>query len=191
MLSPKGEGLSTSTLLTLRLTISSFKAMSIQDSIENAKNKMPEVTPTPPGLHKQATANELKSRLLWGEPALTIVDVRDRESFNACRIMGAVPMPMDGLVDSARNQLESNRDIYVYGANDEQAAQAADMLRQAGYRSVAELKGGLDEWMAIAGQTEGTATKGKPVEASEYNAVSRLREYGRTREHEKEQEMSR
>jgi rhodanese-related sulfurtransferase len=159
----------------------------VQDNIKNAKDRLPNVTPTPPGLHEQATANELKSRLLWGEPGLTIIDVRDREAFNQYRIMGAVTMPMDTLLDRIQGQLELTRDIYVYGANDEETARAAQMLRGAGFRAVAELKGGLNAWADIAGQTEGTATSNKEVEASEYNAVSRVQEFAETRAKESAQ----
>ncbi|MBE9182572.1 rhodanese-like domain-containing protein [Oculatella sp. LEGE 06141] len=159
----------------------------IQDTIKDAKDKLPNVTPTPPGLHKQATPDELKSRLLWGEPGLTIVDVRSREAFNDYRIMGAVPMPMDTLPESVQGQLELTRDIYVYGADDQETAQAAQTLRQCGFQNVAELKGGIDAWANIAGQTEGRATSNKPVAASEYNAVARVQEYASTLDKEKKQ----
>jgi rhodanese-related sulfurtransferase len=40
----------------------------------------------------------LKKRLDWGEPALTIIDVRDREAFNTSHITGAVSLPLSQLV---------------------------------------------------------------------------------------------
>lgn len=145
----------------------------LENTIQNAKENMPEVTPTPPGLHRQAEPHELKSRLQWGEPALTIVDVRDRGSFNECHILGAIAMPMETLVDRAQDSLEKNRDIYVYGANDGETSSAAQALREAGFVRVAELKGGLSGWQEIAGQVEGNQTTGEPGKAA-YNTVSRL-----------------
>ncbi|MGB7442780.1 MAG: rhodanese-like domain-containing protein [Coleofasciculaceae cyanobacterium] len=130
----------------------------IQDTIQSAKENMPDVTPTPPSLKRQSSSTELKSRLDWGEPALTIVDVRDRHSFNEERIMGAIAMPMAELVERAQSSLEPTRDIYVYGESDEETAQAATHLREAGFVNVAELKGGLAGWKAISAPTEGTAT---------------------------------
>lgn len=159
----------------------------VQDSIQNAKEKMPNVTPTPPGLHAQATPAELKSRLQWGEPGLTIIDVRDRDSFNECRILGAIPMQMDTLVDVAKSQLEFTRDIYVYGSSDEETAQAAQKLRQGGFQRVAEIRGGLDAWQEIAAPTEGVAARGEADNASEYNIISRLQEFSRVRQEEKKQ----
>ena len=67
----------------------------LSDQIESAKSTLTGPLPTPPEMSgKQADPNELLSRLNWGEPGLTIVDVRDREAFNNERITGAVPIPM-------------------------------------------------------------------------------------------------
>ncbi len=88
----------------------------------------------------------LKNRLDWGEPALTIVDVRERNAFNTSHIMGAISMPITELVVRARASLELIRDIYVYGETDEQTTEAASQLREAGYRNIAELIGGLTAW---------------------------------------------
>lgn len=112
--------------------------------------------PMPSALKPKSSAYDLKRRLDWGEPALTIVDVRDRESFNGGHIMGAIPMPRPELVQRALFSLEMNRDIYVYGNNDEETATAAQLLREAGYLRVSELAGGLAGWKA----------NGFPVEAN-------------------------
>lgn len=134
----------------------------IQDKIAQTKESLPEVTPTPPSLKAHSSASDLKARIEWGEPALTIIDVRDRQPFNEERIMGAITMPMDQLVDRAQPSLERTRDIYVYGDTDEETAQAAARLREAGFINVAELKGALAGWRAISGPTEGTATAATP-----------------------------
>jgi rhodanese-related sulfurtransferase len=159
----------------------------LEDTILKAKDKMPEVTPTPPGFHSQATAYELKSRLNWGEPGLTIVDVRDRSAFNECRIMGAITMPMSSLQKTAESgilPLLPRRDIYVYGATDEDTASAANTLRQAGYNRVAELKGGLSDWQEIGGPVEGSNSE-KPLTEGSFNVGARLKEFAAQKEKEK------
>lgn len=159
----------------------------LEDTVVKAKDKMPEVTPTPPGFHPQATAHELKSRLNWGEPGLTIVDVRDRSAFNECRIMGAITMPMSSLQEIAESgtlPLLPRRDIYVYGASDEDTASAARVLRQAGYNRVAELKGGLLDWQEIGGPIEGSDSE-KPLTEGSFNVGARLREFAAQKEKEK------
>lgn len=148
----------------------------IPDQIGEIKDKLPDLTPTPPGLKAQASSHDLKSRLDWGEPGLTIVDVRDRESFNNSHITGAVPMPMDELVERAQSSLETIRDIYIYGESDEQTAEAANLLRNAGFRQVAELKGGIPAWKQIDGPIDGAVEHDTPGPDA-YNVFSRLQHH--------------
>lgn len=156
----------------------------IQDLLVKAKDKLPDVTPTPPAFHSQATAYELKSRLEWGEPGLTILDVRDHDAFNECRILGAMTMPMDKLPRLAEATMRKERDIYVYGSDDEQTAQAAQILRSSGFQHVAELKGGLSAWRDIEGWVEGVATNVSPGPGA-YNIVDRLKDFAQEKSHEK------
>ena len=123
------------------------EAKAISEIKENVVDK---VAPTPPEMTAKSSAQALKERLQWGEPGLTIIDARDRESFLEERITGA-------MLISDMNKLEPNREIYVYGSKDQEAAEAADNLRQSGYEKVSQLQGGLAGWKAVQGPTEGRA----------------------------------
>ncbi|MBD1823782.1 rhodanese-like domain-containing protein [Cyanobacteria bacterium FACHB-DQ100] len=149
----------------------------VEDAIEKAKEMLPNITPTPPGLKAQSSVHDLKSRLEWGEPGLTILDVRPRDVYNQGHIMGAMEFPIDKLVDLAKNNFESNRDIYVYGASDQETAEAANLLRQAGFNSVSELKGGLDAWKAVAGSTEGVDESLADPGKNAYNVVDNVKNH--------------
>lgn len=150
----------------------------VEDTILNAKDKLPEITPTPPSQQMpQSSAQALKQRLEGGEPAFTILDVRDRGAFNASRIMGAMSMPIEELVEKAKGSISPKREIYVYGEDDAQSADAANRLRQAGFNSVSELRGGLAGWKAIGGPTEGNAELGYDTSAAEYNVKARLEKH--------------
>jgi rhodanese-related sulfurtransferase len=105
--------------------------------------------PTPPPFKAKSLVFELKSRLDWGEPALTIIDARDRTEFNFRHILGAIAMPLPELVTRAKSSLENSRDIYIYGETDEETAQAAALLRDAGFENVSELRGGVAAWRAL------------------------------------------
>ena len=105
--------------------------------------------PTPPPFKDKSLVFELKSRLDWGEPALTIIDARDRTEFNFRHILGAIPMPLQELVNRAKSSLENSRDIYIYGETDEETAIAASLLRDAGFQNVSELRGGVAAWRAL------------------------------------------
>lgn len=160
--------------------------MAIEDTITTAKDKLPNITPVPPSFHSQASAHELKSRLNWGEPGLTILDVRDRNLFNERRIMGAMNMPHEEMPQITES-LAPNRDIYLYGASDEETASAANALRSAGFLHVAELKGGLTAWLEIDGSVEGAGTNENPG-SDAYNVSSRLAAFGEEKAKEKRME---
>jgi rhodanese-related sulfurtransferase len=100
-------------------------------------------------------AHDLRARLEWGQPGLTIVDVRDRFTYNHGHITGAMPMPITDLASRAKACLHTNRDIYVYGESDEQSAHAAQLLRDAGFVNVSEIIGGLSAWQTVGGAVEG------------------------------------
>ena len=130
----------------------------------------------PPVTKKRTDAHVLKSRLEWGEPAFTIIDVRDRQTYNEGRVMGALPMTMDGLGDAAAKSLAKSRDIYVYGDSDDETTQAAQALRNSGFKNVSELKGGLAAWKAIGGPTEGIVESMTPAGNDDYNVVDRMKD---------------
>ncbi|MBE9170334.1 rhodanese-like domain-containing protein [Pleurocapsales cyanobacterium LEGE 06147] len=128
-------------------------------TILEAKDKLTEVLPNPPSQQTPvSSAQALKKRLDWGEPALTIVDARDREAFLEEHITGAIPMFGEDTSARLIDTLSPNREIYVYSDNDEQTAEAAEQLREAGFESMSQLRGGLAGWKAISGPTEGRVT---------------------------------
>lgn len=114
------------------------------------------IIPTPP-VQGKSRVYDLKARLDWGEPALTIIDVRDRVQFNSAHIMGAISMPYTELVDRSLTNFELTRDLYIYGETDEETSVAAEQLRQAGFLSVSELRGGLAAWKAVDYPIESTS----------------------------------
>ena len=111
--------------------------------------------PIPEPIQNKSSVGALKERLEWGEPALTIIDVRPRVIFNVVRIRGSIPMPMDEPVELTLASLELSRDIYVYAETDEQTAVAANQLRELGYQNIYELIGGLKAWKKAKYPIEG------------------------------------
>jgi len=129
----------------------------VSEQIDAVKSNLTGPVPTPPEVQSQASSQDLQARLNWGEPALTIIDIRDRTAYNQERIQGAISMPQAELLAMIQGNLEPSRDIYLYGDNDEDTAAAAEQLRQAGFTRVAELKDQLAGWKAISAPTEGNA----------------------------------
>ena len=107
------------------------------------------IIPIPDPLKAESGAIDLKLRLDWGEPALTIIDARDRNAFKALHIPGAISMPAKEVVGQALSSLELERDIYIYTDANDETAVVASQLRAAGFKNVAELKGGVAAWQAF------------------------------------------
>lgn len=137
------------------------------------------------GFHQQATAHELKSRLNNGEPALTIIDARDSETYRHGRIQGAMNIPMESLLKTAESSLEHNRDIYIYGNSDAETAEAANILRQAGFSRVAELQGGVAAFKEIGGSLDGIDTNEDAPSQDNYNVVDRMKQFAHEKQTEK------
>jgi rhodanese-related sulfurtransferase len=146
----------------------------LHDMVEGVQNALGNLTPTPVVIQEESTAYDLKTRLEWGEPVLSIVDIRKHEAFNRERITGAMSMPMDQLAEM-KSALQPNRDLYLYGDTDEQAHTAAEMLRAAGFKAVTHVLGGLEAWHEIGGPTEGVQEDDTYPSANAFNIVSRLK----------------
>lgn len=144
------------------------------DIVEGLQDALGNLTPAPVVLQEESTAYDLKTRLEWGEPALSIIDIRQDEAFHQGRMTGAISMPMAQLAEM-KSALQLDRDIYVYGDNDEQAHMAAQMLRAAGFKTVTHVMGGMDAWRETGGSTEGIQEDGMSPKADAFNVISRLK----------------
>jgi rhodanese-related sulfurtransferase len=115
------------------------------------------IFPKPGPMQETSRVYDLKARLDWGEPALTIIDIRDRDLFNERHVMGAISIPAVELVPRAMNTLEFDRDLYIYASTDEEATTAAEQLRTSGYKKVSVLRGGVAAWKAAGFPVETSA----------------------------------
>ena len=104
--------------------------------------------PKPAPLRPRSRVYDLKDRLDWGEPALTIIDTRDRESFNESHVMGAISIPAPSLVSRSLSCLELDRDLYIYADTDEESDVLVQLLQDAGFKNVSVLRGGVAAWKA-------------------------------------------
>ena len=126
------------------------------EQVSKIKDTVTSPLPTPPEQQLPvSSAQALKQRLDWGEPALTILDARDNDAYLQEHILGAMCVSSEDLQTRFMNSLAKNRDIYVYGDNDTQAELVADKFRTEGFINVSQLQGGLAGWKAVSGATEG------------------------------------
>jgi adenylyltransferase/sulfurtransferase len=94
--------------------------------------KVPEIKP-----------EELKSRLDAGKD-IFVLDVREPHEFQICNIGGYL-IPL-GELSRRVHELDSSREMVVLCRSGPRSAKAVDFLRQAGFRKVKNLKGGILAW---------------------------------------------
>jgi adenylyltransferase/sulfurtransferase len=87
---------------------------------------------------------ELKRRLDAKEP-LVVLDVRNPNEVEICRLEGSVLIPLSELPNRF-GELDKNREIVVHCRSGGRSLNATHFLRQNGYENVSNLKGGILAW---------------------------------------------
>ena len=76
---------------------------------------------------------------------LVLIDVREPHEWQICNIPGARLIPL-GELPRRVHELDSAADIVVHCKSGMRSAKACDFLRQAGFRKVKNMKGGILAW---------------------------------------------
>ena len=106
----------------------------------------PAPTTTSDGTGHEIAPLELKSLLDRGEP-LDLIDVREPQEWHIARIPGARLIP-PGDMDSVTSALDRDRQIVVHCHHGVRSAAVVELLREAGFRHVRNLAGGIARWSA-------------------------------------------
>jgi sulfur-carrier protein adenylyltransferase/sulfurtransferase len=93
----------------------------------------------------EITSVELKQRMDRGEK-LRIVDVREPNEYQICRIPGTELIPL-GDIPKRYNELDPDEELIVHCKMGGRSAKAADFLRSVGFKRVLNLKGGILDWI--------------------------------------------
>ena len=102
-----------------------------------------EEAPAPVSAVPEITPSELKARLDRGDD-LFILDVREPHEYQICNIGGYL-IPL-GDLSRRVSELDSSREIVAHCRSGKRSAEASEFLRQAGFRKVLNLKGGILAW---------------------------------------------
>ncbi len=92
----------------------------------------------------ETTVEELKARLDSGED-FDLLDVRNPEEWQICRIEGARLIPLHEL-PARMHELDPAREMVIHCRSGVRSAQAVELLQQAGFRKMRNLRGGILEW---------------------------------------------
>ncbi|MGI8783241.1 MAG: molybdopterin-synthase adenylyltransferase MoeB [Acidobacteriota bacterium] len=76
---------------------------------------------------------------------LFLLDVRELLEWQICRIGGATLIPL-GDLPARMSELDSAQDIVAYCKSGVRSGKAVNLLRQAGFRKIRNLRGGITNW---------------------------------------------
>jgi rhodanese-related sulfurtransferase/polyisoprenoid-binding protein YceI len=121
---------------------------------------------------QQISREDLASQLSSPAPPL-VIDVRLEEEYQTAHVPGAknaCVFKITFIDDVKKLAVEPSKPLVVYGSSsrDLASATAAEKLMAAGYKQVSDYGGGLEDWRAGGGPTEGTGAAAR--------GVSRLRD---------------
>ena len=92
----------------------------------------------------EITVRELEAKLKGPNPPL-LVDVRDADEFAFCRIEGALLKPLAQIAAWSK-VLDPDAEIVLQCHVGGRSGQATQYLQRLGFKSVYNLKGGIDAW---------------------------------------------
>ncbi|MBI4557347.1 MAG: molybdopterin-synthase adenylyltransferase MoeB [Candidatus Hydrogenedentes bacterium] len=96
------------------------------------------------GSQWETTVEAVKARLDSGDD-FDILDVRNPEEWQICHIAGAKLIPVADL-PARVHELDSAREIAVHCKTGARSAKAVAFLREAGFRKIKNVRGGIIEW---------------------------------------------
>src|SRR4029077_13122149 len=104
------------------------------------------VQPSGAGVNQfETTSVDLKKRLDAGDDVL-ILDVREPNEYQICRIPGSVLIPL-GELPRRYAELPDDKDIVAHCKMGGRSAKATEFLQSVGFKRVKNLKGGILDWI--------------------------------------------
>lgn len=90
---------------------------------------------------KMLTEEEFKETMRKAQ----VIDVREKDTFDAGHILGARSMPYS-MLKTTIGSLRKDQPVYLYDQKKTLSIRAANLLRKNGYTDIYILKGGYDGW---------------------------------------------
>ncbi|HET7312748.1 rhodanese-like domain-containing protein [Salinisphaera sp.] len=84
----------------------------------------------------------------------TLVDVRERDEWEAGHVAGAVLHPVTRIASDPDIDMAPDTPVVTYCKAGTRAERAAEVLRAAGYADVRAMRGGFDDWRTAGYPTE-------------------------------------
>ena len=105
----------------------------------------PVAAPSEAGDGADATVEEIKARIDRQDDVF-ILDVREPQEFQICRIPGSTLIPL-GELPKRLSELEGHDDMVVHCKSGVRSAKAVKLLHEAGFKTAKNLRGGILAWI--------------------------------------------
>ena len=77
---------------------------------------------------------------------IQLVDCREQDEFEICRIAGAILVPLSGFAENSETRLHRESPVVVYCHHGVRSMRALEFLRARGWEQVFSLAGGIEAW---------------------------------------------
>lgn len=94
---------------------------------------------------KQIAVEDLKAKLDQ-KGNFRLVDVREKDEYDTCRIEGSVLIPLSQFANRAPQELKPDEEIVIHCHHGGRSQRACEYLTGMGYKNVSNLAGGIDAW---------------------------------------------
>jgi rhodanese-related sulfurtransferase len=82
-----------------------------------------------------------------------LVDVRTPDEYKIEHAVGSINVPLQDMQNGSFGNLQQDQKIYIYCSSGSRSSQASDLLKQAGYTNVVDIKT-LSSWKSLGGDVE-------------------------------------
>jgi rhodanese-related sulfurtransferase len=85
---------------------------------------------------------------------ITLLDVRDPQEVNVCKISGAVCISRGNLESKVEAQVPRDAHVVIYCASGNRSVFATETMIQMGYADVSSMAGGIRRWIELGNEIE-------------------------------------
>lgn len=94
---------------------------------------------------RKITVQDLKQKL-DNKENIVLVDCREKDEYEYCRIQGAVLIPLSEFEERAEKELNPKDAIYIHCHHGGRSMRVCEYLQSLGFESTTNVLGGIEAW---------------------------------------------
>lgn len=84
--------------------------------------------------------------LLKGSEKIVLIDCREKDEYEYCRIEGSQLIPLSQFSERALKELNPENEIYIHCHHGGRSRRACEFLEENGFKNTTNVVGGIDAW---------------------------------------------